>query len=145
MIRRHVILELRHTKQLARFAEATASVVEPELDSAVVPKFETLEYDRKFSAVALPGYRSRKQSDDPYDTSALFDIDESPDAGTYMVRGQIDEEALTELQREVKRDKFVSGIFADVAIEPQSMETILARILKSYRGAKVTLCTQFDV
>ncbi|MCH7548470.1 MAG: S8 family serine peptidase [Candidatus Krumholzibacteriota bacterium] len=119
MSKRNVIIELKHRKPLARYATAAAEEEEPGFDHAVVPKLEALAYDESFPVVGVAGLRSRKQSDDPFDTSALLEINEEPEATTYIVRGTVDEDALESLEEQAERHNAVAGVFVDRLLQTQ--------------------------
>jgi hypothetical protein len=114
MSKRQVIIELQHNKDLAAMAFAVGVAAPAELDISAVPRLVGLKYDTGFVPTSLPGLVPRTHSGDPYDMAALFDLAMEPESSTYIVRGEVDEEAV----EDVRKHKAVLGVYSDPVIEP---------------------------
>ncbi len=117
MAKRPLIVEVDATEARKSQAEAVMTGEVTSLDLRVVPKLAALEYDETFPVLALPKMFERGHPEgELYDTTAKFDYDARLESSTYIVRGTIEEEALSEFEEEAKRKRGVVGFFADVAI-----------------------------
>jgi len=119
MSKRRVLVELAHTGNLEALTEAVMMGEAASLDQAVTPTLEALTYDDDFPPLALPKMIEREHPEgDFYDTTAELAFDAALGSSTYLVRGTVDEEALSELEEEVRRKRSVVGVYADTEIQP---------------------------
>jgi Subtilase family len=112
---RKVIVELDYSKRLRDSSVAGSAGEPPSLDSRAVPKLEGFSLDASFAPVELPRLVSRGESGDPRDISPPTSIDQSPENATYLVRGEVADDAALAALRGTAR---VVQVFADVAIQP---------------------------
>jgi len=110
-----IIIELTHTPTL----ESSASETMRESRSTVdLPELPGVDLDHAFGAVPLPAHVEREPTDSPFDLSDRFDIELSPTASTYLVRGEVPDESAADALRE---NANVVGVYADVEIEPMAV------------------------
>ena len=76
-----------------------------------------ISLDRTFGAVPVPKHLPRTAGVDPFDVGLALSLDASPKASTYLVRGVIDSDAITETGYSLKPAPSVVGIYSDPAIE----------------------------
>lgn len=103
---KRVIIEMRST---AALAAAAADGQGPGSSSVQLPGFRA---DKDFPPVSLPGLAPRDHSGDARETGALFRVDASPEAGTWLIRGE-----MPEGRGMPKLPDNVVGIYADCEIE----------------------------
>jgi hypothetical protein len=119
MTTRRVILELAHTKKLESYGMAVMRGEETTLDMGVSPKVDLLTYDESFPAVTMPHLFKRDHpTGELFDMTAGFDFDARPEASTYLIRGTVEEEALSEFEEEIHRKRSVVAFYSDTAIQP---------------------------
>ncbi|MGH9178047.1 MAG: S8 family serine peptidase [Acidimicrobiales bacterium] len=114
MATRKVIVQLRPSSQLAAQASTSASA---RFDAEARPSVPGLAIDPEYAPVALPELRPRARAAtalDPNDLSVGMELDLAEDRATYLVRGEVDDEAV----EDVRARPDVVGVFSDVAIEP---------------------------
>lgn len=114
MSKRRVIVELKYNKELAAIAFSAAPVAEKELDSGAVPKIAGVTFDKSFAPANMPGIRPRTAMDTPYVSGLKFDLALEPEEETYIVRADVEENKVPELEAHPS----VVGVYADVEIEP---------------------------
>jgi len=114
MAKRQIILEMKHNRNLEAIAFAAVPETERSLDSDSVPKISGVKYDSEFGPAALPGLRPRTAMDPHYESGIKFDIADEPKDSTYIIRAEADESKIDDL----KKNKAVAGVFADVEIQP---------------------------
>ena len=114
MAKRHVLVELAHTKDLAESAFAARADPGATLDKVPLPKIAGVNFDEGFPATFLVGLRPREQSLSALDTGPLLEVVAEPKASTYIVRAECDEAKIDNLADA----KGVVGVFADVGIAP---------------------------
>ncbi len=111
MTKRNIIIELKHTADLA--SAAVAASPEATLDTALVPKIAGLTIDKSFAPASLPSTTPTSAMDAPYVSGWKLDVSLDPKDATYIVRGEADESKI----EEIAAHKSVVGVYADVAIE----------------------------
>lgn len=111
MPKRNIIVELRHSLDIARQA---SSVPDARLDPKGLPSMPGLDVDSGFAPVPVRSLKPRSPSGDPNDLGVPFELDTTPESTTYVVRGEIEEEDVDAL----RAHEAVIGVFADPLIEP---------------------------
>ena len=123
MEKRKVIIELKSTAGLSRGFEATFGDPEATLDNRLVPKLKSLQWDEDFPVCALPCNidvdTEKYDEKNVYDTTAHSSFSMDLSDSTYIVRGTVDADKVKDLEAEVKANKNVVNVYADVQIESQ--------------------------
>jgi hypothetical protein len=107
-----VLIQMRYSPEL------TAATRAKKLAAAVVPtlKMTGLSIDHSYTPVQLPK-RSPREEVGAMEVGRLFTFDSSPEASTYLVRGEVeDEAALKRLEKQIEKDPNVAGLFSDPRI-----------------------------
>jgi hypothetical protein len=112
-----VIIELRHSRDLADRAAMALESTEMSLDRDVVPELPGVGYDLSFPPTSIPAMVSRAQSSDPYDMSPLFELSLEAEKSTYIVRAEIELEQLDS----IRKSRQVVGVYSDPVIEPTAV------------------------
>jgi subtilisin family serine protease len=110
---RRLIIEMRFTDDLASMAMEAKRDPSVQPDIAVLPEFTGVTYDEEFPPTALPGRQSWLRAESIYE-SAPFDLVAEPEASTYVVRAEADENQIDN----IKAQEDVVGVFSDPIIEP---------------------------
>lgn len=106
-----VLVQMRHTPGLGMAATRGEA---PSLDGP--EKVRGFHLDRAFAPVKVPR-KERRRGVRAGDVGRLFRFDARPEASTYLVRGEVeDDAALAELREAVARDPDGVGVFADPRI-----------------------------
>jgi subtilisin family serine protease len=113
MSKRKVILELNYNSDIAASAAAAAASPAALLDTAAVPRIPNVSWDGGYAPTALPGLVPRTLRGSGYESGVSFDFAE-PSASTFCVRAEVDDKHLAD----VKKNKQVVGVFADIEIQP---------------------------
>ena len=101
---KRVMIELRASAELADAVASGRGVEKLEL-----PGFRP---DTEFAPVALPAITRREHSGDARETGAMFDVNMSPGAATWLIRGQMPED-----RPMPKLPGNIAGIYADCEVE----------------------------
>src|SRR5262245_18120957 len=109
----NVIVEMRHTKDIAAQSFAAAAGEEYEVADAV-PKVAGCTFDAEFPPTPVPGRAPRLQAESVYD-AAPFDLKLGPEESTYVVRATVDEDKVDAL----RSANNVVEVYSDPQIEPQ--------------------------
>ena len=117
MANKRVIIEFRYQPELdaaARSLDAAAGIAAAE---AAMRPAVAFSLDPTFAPVRLPGLVPRTRDADPADTGALLALDTAPEAASYLMRGEVEEQDAAALAAQVGNN--VTGVFADAVMEPQ--------------------------
>jgi subtilisin family serine protease len=106
----HVLIQMRSTPDL-HAATTTASFT---MTTEAI-EIEDLTIDRSYSPVLVP-HRTRRDIVAPGEVERLFTFDAQPEISTYLVRGEIADDALDRLRESVARDPNTLGVFSDPQI-----------------------------
>jgi hypothetical protein len=110
---KRVIVELSFNQYLGSMAAAAQTDQTVGLDTTSVPEISGVDFDEEFSPIAIPGRNLRAQSESVY-APAPFDLTVEPEASTYIVRAEVDENRIDDL----RENEQVMGVFSDPVIEP---------------------------
>lgn len=117
----NVIIEMTHSKKLENnaFAALESTEVNVSLDIGTAQVLDAVEYDKDFPAVMVPklSYIDLMESNF-FDMTANFEVSAAPQDATFIVRGQVDEEQISKLEKEAEQSRSVVNIFSDTAIQP---------------------------
>jgi hypothetical protein len=87
------------------------------LKAANIPSLPGLHIDPTYEAVPVPRQVPTSETGDPFAVGALFENDLRPEAGTLLVRGTIDEDAIPEIERVIQSNPMVLNVYSDPKIE----------------------------
>lgn len=114
---RKVIIEVQHSQTLANLAATGASVSDISHEMAPIPA--GVRVDPTFPPVPVPGRTTNQTafdmaSFDPKNVSEPYDLDDRPEATSFILRGEVDDDVV----EAVESPAVVPGakIYADVAI-----------------------------
>lgn len=113
-IKRRVLIELAHNRDLASSAFAAGPASERGLDVGSVPQLSGVEFDSTCAPTAIPGLRARTAFDAGYVSGRRFDLALEPTESTYVVRAELEEGRI----EETTGHSAVRGVYADVEIQP---------------------------
>lgn len=106
-----VLVQMRHTLNLGMAATRAAAPSVP-----VVDKIRGFHLDRGYFSVKVPR-KERRRVVRPGDVGRLFTFDARPEVSTYLIRGEVeDEAALEELTQAIADDPDGVGVFSDPRI-----------------------------
>ena len=115
-----VMIQMRHTPELGM---ATSRAASP--DVPLLEQVSGFHLDSGYSPIRLPR-KQRRRSVGAGDVGRVFSFDLTPEVSTYLVRGEVeDEAALEQLTAAVEQDPNAEGVFSDprisaIATCPQS-------------------------
>jgi Subtilase family len=115
MSKKRVMVEFRHKPEFEA-AVRSQDAVEGANTAARLLLPTSVDLDRTFAPVRLPGLVSRTRAKDPTDTGALFTLAMAPEASTYIMRGEVEESDVDMLSAQWANE--IAGIFADPLVEP---------------------------
>ena len=112
-----VMIEMSSSHVPTRAAMGIGPGAEIAAEAAVPEKVPGISVDSTFAGVPLAKQVAREVGADPFDVGAAFSLDASPEASTYLVRGEMDSDAITEKGYSAKPPAGVVGIYSDPQIE----------------------------
>ncbi|GJL56101.1 MAG: hypothetical protein NPIRA02_32330 [Nitrospirales bacterium] len=119
MAKRPVIIELSRTKQLESEALNAMTTNKTSLASAAVPRIEGLEYDENFPVVAMPKLIEHEYPESElYDSTANLDFDDNLETSTFLVRGTVEENTISQVEAAAQKSKSPVKIYADRELQP---------------------------
>lgn len=125
------MVEIAHSTQLEKNAAAayeaiqTSTAAPVSLNQKAIPLSNLINYDPGFAPVQVPAVFERefdpeKAASNVYNTFFEMGFDSDPKKSTYLVRGEVtDEAALQKLEKELAKNSHVVGVYADVTISSQ--------------------------
>ena len=123
-----VIIQMRYSQPVARAAFEAAPIA----PAFPLTGISGLQLDETYQPVAVPA-KSRR-SDIPRTFGGMFNFDSTPEASSYLMRAEVEDNALDNMMENARENENVVGVFADVKM--QAIATCPARPLGTDRDVE---------
>ncbi|MEM9275461.1 MAG: S8 family serine peptidase [Cyanobacteria bacterium P01_F01_bin.143] len=106
-----VIIQMRYSQPVARAAFEAAPIA----PAFPLTGISGLQLDEAYQPVPVPA-KSRR-SDIPRTFSSMFSFDTTPEASSYLMRAEVEDNALDNMMENARQNDNVVGVFADVKMQ----------------------------
>ena len=123
---RNVLVETKYSDEIYSSSQTFDEALMVPLKKNVLGDIPGLSVDTAFGAVEIPKVKMDGDMENaqlnPYDLSRGFKVSPEPKDSTFLLRATIKEKDLKNLEKKVKSDRSIVGVFSDPYIEESSVE-----------------------